>query len=129
MTAKEYTGEWPWKNFTPKEISCRHCDELWVGSSNDTPLYFKRAMDKLQELRDRWGKPIIINSGHRCTKHNADVGGASKSQHLTIAFDCVCPREEQQAFAKMALEVGFHVARLYPDNGFVHLDMGRPRTW
>lgn len=129
MKAHNYTGEWPWKNFTPEEISCRHCDELWTSSSNDTPLYFKRAMDKLQELRDKWGKPIVINSGHRCIKHNAEVGGASQSQHLAVAFDCVCPREEQRAFAKMALEVGFHVARPYPDNGFVHLDMGRPRTW
>ena len=127
MTAKEFNGEWPWKNFTPKEISCRHCDELWVG--DDMPEYFKEAMNNLQKLRDSWNKPIIINSGHRCTKHNADVGGSSQSQHLAVAFDCVCPREEQQAFAKMALEVGFHVARPYPDNGFVHLDMGRPRTW
>lgn len=127
MTAKEYTGDWPWKNFSPNEIACRCCGELWVG--DDMPIYFKLAMDNLQKLRDSWNKPIIINSGHRCTKHNADVGGASQSQHLAVAFDCVCPREEQQAFAKMALEVGFHVARPYPDNGFVHLDMGRPRTW
>lgn len=129
MKAHDYTGEWPWKNFAPKEISCRHCDELWAGSVNDAPLYFKQAMDKLQELRNKWGKPIIVNSGHRCVEHNAEVGGASKSQHLVIAFDCVCPRNEQEAFAKLALEVGFHVARPYPNNGFVHLDMGRPRTW
>lgn len=127
MTAKEYTGDWPWKNFSPNEIACRCCGELWV--SDDMPIYFKLAMNNLQKLRDSWNKPIIINSGHRCTKHNTDVGGASQSQHLAVAFDCVCPREEQQAFAKMALEVGFHVARPYPDNGFVHLDMGRPRTW
>lgn len=127
MTAKEYTGDWPWKNFSPNEIACRCCGELWV--SDDMPIYFKLAMDNLQKLRDSWNKPIIINSGHRCTKHNADVGGASQSQHLAVAFDCVCPREEQQAFAKAALEAGFHVARPYPDKGFVHLDMGRPRTW
>ncbi len=127
MTAKEYTGDWPWKNFSPNEIACRCCGELWAG--DDMPIYFKLAMDNLQKLRDSWNKPIIINSGHRCVEHNAEVGGASQSQHLAVAFDCVCPREEQRAFAKMALEVGFHVARPYPDNGFVHLDMGRPRTW
>ena len=129
MTTKEYNGEWPWENFSPDEIACRCCGELWVGSGTKVPVYLKHAMDKLQELRNKWGKPIIVNSGHRCIEHNTEVGGASKSQHLAIAFDCVCPRNEQEAFAKLALEVGFHVARPYPDNGFVHLDMGRPRTW
>lgn len=127
MKYQDYNGQWEWENFTPEEIACRCCGELWKG--DDMPVYFKHAMHKLQDLRNKWGKPIVINSGHRCTKHNAEVGGATQSQHLTIAFDCVCPRSEQSAFAKMALEVGFHVARPYPDNGFVHLDMGRPRTW
>lgn len=129
MTVDKFNGDWPWKNFSLNEIACRCCGELWVGSVNDVPLYFKQAMDRLQELRNKWGKPIIVNSGHRCIEHNAEVGGVPKSQHLTIAFDCVCPKEHQKEFAKMALEVGFHVARPYPDNGFVHLDMGRPRTW
>lgn len=118
---------WPWKNFSPEEIACRCCGELWKSAS--MPTYFIHAMNKLQELRDAWGKPIHITSGHRCTKHNAEVGGAKQSQHLTIAFDCACPKEEQEAFVSLALKVGFHVARPYPDNGFVHLDMGRPRTW
>lgn len=129
MKYQDFTENWPWKNFTPEEVSCRCCGELWTDSTDKIPAFFKNAMDKLQELRHRWGKPITINSGHRCIKHNAKVGGASKSQHLIIAFDCVCPREEQPEFCELALEVGFHVARPYPDNGFVHLDMGRPRTW
>lgn len=127
MTVNEFDGQWPWKNFVPREIGCKCCGELW--SNKSMPSYFILAMDRLQALRNSWNKPIIINSGHRCKKHNIEVGGAKQSQHLIIAFDCRCPKEEQKEFVDLALKVGFHVARPYPDNGFVHLDMGRPRTW
>lgn len=118
---------WLWKNFTPKEIGCKHCGELWT--TDKMPSYFVLAMDNLQALRDKWGRPIIINSGHRCKEHNKAVGGAPQSQHLLVAFDCRIPREDQAQFCELAFEVGFNVARAYPDKGFVHLDMGRPRTW
>lgn len=120
-------AEWPWKNFTPEEIGCRCCGELWTG--DQMPEEFIDAMNKLQALRDEWNEPIPINSGHRCIKHNAKVGGAPKSQHLIIAFDCAVPVEKQIAFCELAMQAGFHVARAYPDKGFVHLDMGRPRIW
>lgn len=37
----------------------------------------------LQPLRDSLKYPIHINSGYRCMRVNASIGGASKSQHLT----------------------------------------------
>lgn len=36
----------------------------------------------LQPLRERLNKPIKINSGYRCKKLNALVGGVATSQHL-----------------------------------------------
>lgn len=35
----------------------------------------------LQPLRDAWGEPLHINSGYRCPKLNAAVGGVPTSQH------------------------------------------------
>lgn len=35
----------------------------------------------LQPLRDAWGLPLHVNSGYRCPKLNAAVGGAATSQH------------------------------------------------
>lgn len=35
----------------------------------------------LQPLRDKWGKPLAINSGYRCPALNALVGGVDTSQH------------------------------------------------
>lgn len=39
-------------------------------------------IDVLEELRERLGRPIVINSGCRCASHNDDVGGTMRSQHV-----------------------------------------------
>ena len=36
----------------------------------------------LDPLRERFGKPIVVNSGYRCPTHNREVGGVGTSQHL-----------------------------------------------
>lgn len=36
----------------------------------------------LEEIRQAYSLPVIINCGCRCASHNAKVGGAVKSQHL-----------------------------------------------
>ena len=36
----------------------------------------------LDNIREVYGKPIIITSGYRCPELNAKVGGKSNSQHL-----------------------------------------------
>lgn len=36
----------------------------------------------LQPLRDLYGKPMEINSGYRCPRLNAEVGGVPSSQHV-----------------------------------------------
>ena len=36
----------------------------------------------LQNIRDKYGKPININSGYRCPKLNSKVGGSKTSQHM-----------------------------------------------
>lgn len=35
----------------------------------------------LEVIRERFGKPIKINSGYRCPSHNERVGGATRSEH------------------------------------------------
>ena len=127
---------WNWKNFTPKEVSCKHCGEIWKGGmvqswnketktvEQKPPKWFVEAMDTLQLFRDQWNKPIILNSAHRCQEHNKAVGGVSNSQHYThIAFDCRCPREDQMKMSWVAQNAGFKFVKLYPDRGFIHIDM------
>ena len=56
----------------------------------------KRICGWLEELRDRYGQPIIINSGYRSPQLNKKVGGVSTSNHLTgCAVDIRCSGAEQ----------------------------------
>ncbi len=109
---------WRWKDFKPEELDCPCCGEQHLD---------EKFMDSLQALRDAWGKSIVINSGHRCPKHNKAVGGASKSQHLKIAADCRISGDEQDTFIKLAKANGFTGIGRY--NTFVHIDQGKPRSW
>jgi hypothetical protein len=36
----------------------------------------------INDLREEYGKPIIVLSGARCAEHNAKVGGAKQSAHI-----------------------------------------------
>lgn len=38
--------------------------------------------DILDPIRERWGKPIYVTSGYRCSRLNKLVGGAPTSQHV-----------------------------------------------
>lgn len=40
------------------------------------------AKEVLEPVRERLGKPIVVNSGFRCPIHNRAVGGATGSQHM-----------------------------------------------
>ena len=57
------------------------------------------APDKLQALRDRLGKPMIVRSACRSPEHNRAVGGAKASKHLEgIAFDIAMANHDPEAF-------------------------------
>lgn len=129
MRYQNYTGPWPWPNFTPKEIACKHCGELWQGDTENMPDWFQESMDNLQKLRDDWDAPLTINSGHRCPVHNVVVGGSKSSQHKRVAFDVRCPTEKQHQFCQQAQQAGFTGIGRYPNSGFVHVDRGPKREW
>lgn len=131
---KNIIDTWEYKYFNPREISCKGktcgcMGELWNSEryGEKMPSYLKVALYKINKLRELWGKPIILNSAHRCRKHNMEVGGAINSMHLRIAFDCRMPKEEQQEFIELAQKIGFTGIGVYEN--FVHLDLGKKRKW
>ena len=74
--AERHAGE-PTSHFQPTEFACHHCGQL-PSSGMDPEL-----IDLLENIRSHFGdKPVTINSGYRCPTHNADIGGATNSQHL-----------------------------------------------
>ncbi len=65
------------KHFKSTEFDC-HCK-----NKSCTITYIDSDLiDLLEQLRNKWEKPIKIVSGFRCVAHNAKVGGKSGSQHL-----------------------------------------------
>lgn len=61
----------------------------------------------LDPIRTKWGKPIKVNSGYRCSKLNRMVGGASTSQHLLgeAADITVGSSEENKKLFEMILSM------------------------
>lgn len=84
-------------------------------------------MDALQCARDQVGRPFHILSGHRCSLHNARVGGAPLSQHLKLAVDIALTGHAPQALYEALKEAGFQGFGFYTH--FIHADFGRRRQW
>lgn len=73
--------------FVPSEFACRcgreRCDAPTVVHPD--------LLARLNLLRLRVGRPLIITSGLRCAVQNERVGGEKQSEHLTgEAADILC---------------------------------------
>lgn len=62
------------KNLNRDEFRCN------CGCGGDT--VDSELVDVLQDVRDHFGKMVVINSGFRCEAHNKAIGGALNSTHL-----------------------------------------------
>jgi len=114
-------GIWRWPNFSPAEIACRGTGKLLINAP---------ALDKLQALRDRLAKPLIVRSAYRSPEHNRAVGGATRSKQMDgAAFDIAMANHDPVAFEAAAREVGFLGFGFYPRSGFIHVDLGPARQW
>ncbi|HMQ41780.1 MAG TPA: D-Ala-D-Ala carboxypeptidase family metallohydrolase [Paracoccus sp. (in: a-proteobacteria)] len=112
---------WRWPDFSLAEIACRGTGKLLVNAE---------ALDRLQVLRSALGRPMIVNSAYRSPEHNARVGGAKKSQHLSgAAFDISMANHDPESFIAAAREAGFTGIGTYPRSNFVHIDIGPARVW
>lgn len=112
---------WRWPNFSPEEIACRGDGTILVNAA---------AMDALQALRAKLGKPLMLNSAYRSPAYNKKVGGASHSQHLLgKAFDVSMENHIPADFEIAAASVGFQGFGHYPKQNFMHVDIGPKRRW
>jgi hypothetical protein len=114
-------GVWRWPDFRPDEIACRGTGTLVVDTD---------ALDRLQALRTRLGRPVIVLSAYRSEAHNRAVGGEPNSQHLLgKAFDVSMANHDPAEFLQAARAVGFSGVGTYPKRDFVHVDTGPARRW
>ena len=126
MTTRHFTqydsATWRWTNFSPRELACKGTGLLMINED---------ALDRLQTLRERLGRPMLITSAYRSPEHNANVGGARNSFHMRgTAFDVRMDNHDPHEFEAAARACGFTGFGYYPRSGFMHIDTRPdPFTW
>jgi len=109
------------KHFTEKEFRCKCCGSL---GTPQTLANIKALVDEvLDPAREKLGKPIVVNSGYRCPKHNLAVGGVKNSQHMAgEAADICC--EDNMLLKQIIVENGKYDQLIeYPT--FLHVSWKR----
>lgn len=115
---------WRWPHFRPDELACQ------CGGRGCRGAYWHDAdfLDALEALRKEMGRPLRINSGHRCAIWNAVVGGVPNSQHRRIAVDIAFQKHDRRAMVEAAERLcftGIGIAK-----SFLHLDRREtPARW
>ena len=118
-----------WKNFTKRELICR-----FSGKENPNVAKFSALMDRVQELRDWYGKPLKVTSAYRHPTHPRESCKDYPGPHTIAAIDIQVPVEDCYKVLDKVFEMGFtgiginlagdHKSR------FIHLDQRRePRVW
>lgn len=113
------------KNFKVSEFACKHCGENKIE---------QKVMDIAQALRDELGVPVRVNSGYRCEKHNARVGGVKGSYHTKgLAADLSCELGADKMFQAVQKLWGenklpeLKYCIYYANKNFIHVDCGKQR--
>lgn len=118
---------WPWENFRPSEFSSD-------GGRLEIETDF---LDRLQELRRRFKRPMVITSGYRTPAHNqrvAKTGPAGPHTTGRAADIKVTTARDRYDLIALAIDCGF--TGIGVGATFVHLDdirdnptIPRPAIW
>ena len=88
------------KYFTREEFRCQ-CGGKYCNGFPAEPA--EETVRMADEIRRRAGVPLNVNSGVRCKRHNAEVGGVSNSLHTTgqaVDLSGAIPPEKLYAIAQ-----------------------------
>lgn len=121
---------WRWPHFSPEEMACKHCGVLSV----DTEF-----MDRLEDLRHEYGRPMPVHSAYRCPEHNVAVSSTGPNGPHTKSRSIDVGVRGEDAFDLIALAPKFHFTGIgVSQKGagrFIHLDdlqspwFPRPTVW
>lgn len=112
------------KHFTEDEFKCSHCGKCEID------LDFVKELD---EVREKFGKPMVVSSGYRCPEHpieKAKEGGPGP--HSTgRAADIVVAGEEARDLCRLGQRfpgLGINQTGDW-DKRFIHFDQLGYRLW
>lgn len=117
------------ENFTYKEFEeSETAEKLGIDNTIKRDLIRNNIKELvfhiLQPLRDKFDVPIHINSGYRCLKLNAAIGGVASSQHVMgQAADIVVEGKKPIEVAEMIVEMGLPYDQLGLYDTFVHVSV------
>lgn len=92
-----------------------------------------KLVERLEQIREHFNAPITISSAYRCQRHNAAVGGATKSRHaMGDAADIIVKGHTPREVAQYAESIGIKGIGLYEsgsDGYFVHIDVRETKSF
>lgn len=116
-----------YQNFKEQEFNCTHCGK------NEMRADF---MERLQALRNAYGKPMRITSGFRCAEHPIEAKKAKPGSHASgCACDIGIDGPDAHQLLSIALQLGFTGIGVQQKGSgrFIHLDTLtsglRPTVW
>ena len=114
-------------NFSAKEFDSSHCGK------NEMRADF---MERLQALRNAYGRPMRITSGYRCQEHPIEAKKAKPGSHASgCACDVGIDGPDAHQLLSIALQLGFTGIGVQQKGSgrFIHLDTLtsglRPTVW
>ena len=86
-------------NFSREEFRCKH-----TGECEMHPVF----MQRLQHLRTKYGKPMVVTSGYRSRQHPIEAAKATPGEHTYgRAADIAVQGSDALLLLRLALEFGF----------------------
>lgn len=102
---------------------------------NDVLRNLIELAKNLQVLRDEVKKPIKITSGYRPAQHNAKIGGATKSRHITgqaadFKIEGMTPKQVAAVIEKLIAEGRMKQGGIGTYSTWTHYDVrGTKSRW
>ena len=108
-------------NFKVSEFACK--------DGSDTVFISLGLVSVLQQIRDHFEKPVIINSAYRNDAYNKKVGGADYSQHkYGMAADIHINGVSPATIAEFVETIMPNSGGIGIYNSFVHVDVRTDRA-
>ena len=112
------------KYFTIKEL-CKSTTASQKGIDNSPNSEIIQNLEQLvshilDPLREKYGKPIMVNGAYRCLELNKAVGGSKNSQHmLGLAADItVGSPEKNKRLFQLIIDMGLPYDQLIDEKNF-----------
>lgn len=116
--------------FSRTEFRCQ-CGGKYCNGYPAEPA--EETVRMADEIRKRVGVPLTVNSGLRCARHNAEVGGVSNSLHTTgQAVDLsgsISPAKLHQIAEQVQAEMTPGRGGLGLYSWGIHIDNGKKSRW